>query len=145
MVIESGGLALLCDTRQSLVRPDRSILKLPCLLPGRRHTLPHELPRETTRKRSCDDVRRLPGELGIQLGGFRDGKEIQLRIELNRLHPTIIPSPNGSAVSARGKMRIGGAVVRVVQVVGKVWTAQASGHMTGSRLIITYSASAPVP
>jgi hypothetical protein len=86
VAIESGGLALLCDTRQLLVCPDRCVLKLPCLLPGRRRALPHELPRESTRKRSRDDVRRLLGELRIQSGGFRDSKEIQLRIDLNRLH-----------------------------------------------------------
>jgi len=32
------------------------------------------------------------GELGILLGGFRESKAVQLRVDLNRLHATIIPS-----------------------------------------------------
>jgi hypothetical protein len=31
-------------------------------------------------------------ELGILLGGFRESKAVQLRVDLNRLHATIIAS-----------------------------------------------------
>jgi len=86
------GPALIHDSRQSLVRPDRRILKLPRLLPRRWRSLPLELPCESSRKRSGDDTQGVPGKLGILLGGFRESKAVQLRVDLNRLHAIIIPS-----------------------------------------------------
>ena len=86
------GPALIHDSRQSLVRPDRRILKLPHLLPRRWRSLPLELPCESSRKRSGDDTQGVPGKLGILLGGFRESKAVQLRVDLNRLHAIIIPS-----------------------------------------------------
>ena len=84
--------ALFHDSRQSLVRPDRRILKLSRLLPRRWRSLPLELPCESSRKRSGDDTQGVPGKLGILLGGFRESKAVQLRVDLNRLHAIIIPS-----------------------------------------------------
>ena len=94
-------LALLPDARQSLVRPDRCVLKLPRLLLGWRRALPHELPRESLRKRSCDDVRGMRSELGIQFSGFCDSKAIQLGVDFDRLHATIITLPGRSALTGR--------------------------------------------
>jgi hypothetical protein len=45
------------------------------------------------------------GELGILLGGFSEGKAVQLRVDLNRLHATIIPSRVESAFTARPSSR----------------------------------------
>ena len=87
--IESVGPALLHDSRQSLVCPDRRVLKFPRLLSRRCHALPFELPGESSRKRSCDDAQGVLGELGILLGGFRESKAVQLRVDLNRLHAII--------------------------------------------------------
>ena len=86
------GPALLHDSRQSLVCPDRRVLKFPRLFPGRCRSLPFELPGESSRKRSCDDAQGLLGELGILLGGFGESKAVQLRVDLNRRHADIIPS-----------------------------------------------------
>jgi len=72
-------------------------LKLPRLLTGWWCSLPLKLPGESSRKRSGDDAQGVLGELGILLGGFRESKAIQLWVDLNRLHATIIPSPSGSA------------------------------------------------
>lgn len=86
------GPALLRDSRQSLVCPDRCVLKLPRLLPGWRRALPHELPRESLRKRPCENVRGQTSELGILFGGFGESKAIQLRVDFNRVHAGIIPT-----------------------------------------------------
>ena len=94
-------IALLPDARQSFVRPDCCVLKLPRLLPGWRRTLPHELPRESLRKRSRYDVRGLLGEVWVQFGGFRESTAIQLRVDLNRLHGTIITPSVNTALAQR--------------------------------------------
>jgi len=39
-----------------------------------------------------DDTQGVPGKLGILLGGFRESKAVQLRVDLNRRHVDIIPS-----------------------------------------------------
>ena len=90
--IKSVGPALLHDSRQSFVCPNCRILKLPRLLTGWWCSLPLKLPGESSQKRSCDDAQGVLGELGILLGGFRESKTVQLRVDLNRLHATIIPS-----------------------------------------------------
>src|SRR5229473_237985 len=90
--IESVDPALLHDSRQSFVCPNCRILKLPRLLTGWWSSLPLKLQGESSRKRSCDDAQGVLGELGILLGGFRESKTVQLRVDLNRLHATIIPS-----------------------------------------------------
>src|SRR2546423_363758 len=87
---ESAGPALLHDSRQRFVCADRRVLKLPSLLPWWGRSLPLELPSESSRKRSCDDAHGVPDELGILFGGFRERKPIQLRVDVNRLHATII-------------------------------------------------------
>jgi hypothetical protein len=90
--IESAGPALIHDARQSFVCPNRRVLKLPRLLTGWWCSLPLKLPGESCRKRSCNDAQGVLGELGILLGGFRESEAVQLRVDLNRLHATIIPS-----------------------------------------------------
>lgn len=89
-LIKLSGSALIHDFRQSLVGPDRGVLKLPRLLARWRCSLPLELPGESSRKRPCDDAHGLPGELGILLGGFRESQAVQLRVDLNRGHAIII-------------------------------------------------------
>ena len=93
--IESVGPALLHDSRQSFVCPNRRVLKLPRLLTGWWCSLPLKLPGESSRKRSCDDAQGVLGELGILLGGFRESKTVQFGVDLNRLHVTIIPVMSG--------------------------------------------------
>jgi hypothetical protein len=88
--IESDGPTLIHDARQSFVCPNRRVLKLPRLLTGWRCSLPLKLPGESRRKRSRNDAQGVLGELGIVLGGFRESKAVQLRVDLNRLHATII-------------------------------------------------------
>ena len=90
--VESDGPALIHDARQSFVCPNRRVLKLPRLLTGWWCFLPLKLPGESRRKRSCNDAQGVLGELGILLGGFRESKAVQLRVDLNRLHATIIAS-----------------------------------------------------
>ena len=85
-------LALFRDARQSFVCPNRRVLKLPRLLTAWWRSVPLKLPGESCRKRSCNDAQGVLGELGILLGGFRESKAVQLRVDLNRLHATIIPS-----------------------------------------------------
>jgi len=65
-------------------------LKLPRLLPSRRRALPLELPRESSRKRTCDHAQGVPVELGILLGSFGESQAIQLGVDLDRLHGIII-------------------------------------------------------
>jgi hypothetical protein len=84
--------AYLLHARQSFVCPNRRVLKLPRLLTGWWCSLPLKLPGESGRKRSCNDAQGLLGELGILLGGFRESKAVQLRVDLDRLHGTIIAS-----------------------------------------------------
>ena len=91
-VIESGCPTLVYDARQFFVRPNRCVLKLPRLLTEWWWSFPLKLPGESCRKRSCNDAQGLLGELGILLYGFRESKAVQLRVDLNRLHATIIPS-----------------------------------------------------
>src|SRR2546430_112647 len=86
----SAGPALLHDSGELFICPDRRVLKLPRLLPGWWRSLPLYLPCESSRKRSCDDTQGMPGELGILLGGFCESKAVQLRVDLNRLHADII-------------------------------------------------------
>jgi len=86
------GPALIHDVRQSLVRPDCHVLKLPRLLPRWRHSLPLELPCESSEQRSCYYPQGMLGELGILSGGFRESKAVQFGVDLNRLHAIIIPS-----------------------------------------------------
>ncbi len=90
--IESAGPALVHDARQSFVCPNRRVLKLPRLLTGWWCSLPLKLPGESCRKRSCNDAQGVLGELGILSGGLRESKAVQLRVDLNRLHATIIAS-----------------------------------------------------
>ena len=99
---EPPGRALLHDSREPLVCPDRRVLKLPRLLPGRWRFLPLELPGESSQERSCDDSQGTPGELGMLLGRFGESKAVQLRVDLNRRHVDIIPS---RMVSAAGTSR----------------------------------------
>ena len=89
--IESARPALLRDFRQSFVRTDRRVLKLPRLLTGWWRSPPLKLPGESSRKRSGDDAQGLLGEFGILLGGLRESKAAQFRVDLNRLHAIIIP------------------------------------------------------
>jgi hypothetical protein len=75
--------ALLGDSRQFLICPDRRVLKLPSLLPRWWRPFPLELPCEPSGKRSSDYGQGAFGELGILLGGFRESKVVQLRIDLD--------------------------------------------------------------
>jgi hypothetical protein len=78
-------------------------------------SLPLKLPGESSRKRSCDDAQGVLGELGILLDCFRESKTVQLRVDLNRLHATIIPSRvevGAAAVGAGKHNRGGGAEIR---------------------------------
>ena len=84
--------ALLHDSGESFVGANRRILKLPRRLTGRWRSLPLKLPGESSGKRSCDDTQSVFGELGILPGGFGESKTVQLRVDLNRLHATMIPS-----------------------------------------------------
>jgi hypothetical protein len=108
--IESAGPALIHDARQSFVSPNRRVLKLPRLLTGWWCSLPLKLPGESCRKRSCNDAQGVLGEFGILLGSFSESEAVQLRVDLNRLHATIIPSrveahccPTQSATLRRGQ------------------------------------------
>jgi hypothetical protein len=88
----ANGPALIHNVRQSFVCPNRCVLKLPRSLTGWWCFLPLKLPGESRRKRPCNDAQGVLGELGIPLGGFRESEEVQLRVDLNRLHATIITS-----------------------------------------------------
>jgi hypothetical protein len=93
-------------------------LKLPSLLPRWWCSLPLELPGESSRKRSCDDAQGVLGELRILLGGFRESKAVQLRVDLNRLHATIIPS----WVEAPSLGRDDGKSTRALLPQRRIWT-----------------------
>jgi len=88
----SAGPALLRESRQSFVRSDRRVLKLPRLLTSRWCSPPLKLPGESPRKGPGDDAHGVLGEFGISLGGLLESKAVQLRVDLNRLHANIIPS-----------------------------------------------------
>jgi len=85
IILSDASSLLLPDARQSLVHADRCVLKLPRFLPWWRRALPHELPRESLRKRLCDDVRGLVSELRVEFGGFREWKAIQLGVDLESI------------------------------------------------------------